>query len=382
MAVYAFETITPAQALTIEAGDYLSFATGPATGPVIAPVRDGAGDLTSFEVSFAGRTLLFGPVLIDVSRRAAISFPDDSRLVIGDDARTSVVGGAHGDALYGLGGADLLRGEAGNDLLHGNAGDDTLISGSGYDTLYAGQGNDRIDASASDGAIANGNKGDDQIDGGGGADTLPGGQGNDLISAGDGADFISGDLGDDVVQAGAGDDRVFGGDGADSLSSADGSDLLNGGLGNDLLTVAGFGRASVNGGVGDDIIVSASPDQSLLSGGAGRDRFDIIGGGALTPEAIDVVEDWESADQLSFPGASIYADQSRHYAAFVAGSFAEALAGANQRIGDSAAVYVTAHVGGDVWVFADTDGNFSDGADAAVRLVGASLADVSLANFV
>ena len=61
---------------------------------------------------------------------------------------------------------------------------------------------------------------------------------------------------------------------------------------------------------------------------------------------------------------------------------AAALAIANQHIAGPGAVYVAAQVGADVIVFADTDGDRSNGADIAVVLAGTHLDEISLANFV
>lgn len=54
----------------------------------------------------------------------------------------------------------------------------------------------------------------------------------------------------------------------------------------------------------------------------------------------------------------------------------------NEHIISTGAQYVAAQVGDDVWVFADTNGDSSDGADVELLLVGRTLADISLLNFV
>jgi hypothetical protein len=142
MTAYAFETITPEQALDIRTGDYLTFAGGPASHVSVAYGPD------RIEVTFAGRTVAFGPELADLSMRGALTLPDGSRLTIGDDDRQSMGGTLGHDGLYGGAGDDIVHALAGDDLVHGNSGNDTLHGDAGSNTLYGGQGDDVINASA------------------------------------------------------------------------------------------------------------------------------------------------------------------------------------------------------------------------------------------
>lgn len=379
MTAYAFETITAEQALDIRTGDYLTFAGGPASQVSVAYGAD------RIEVSFAGRSVVFGPELAGLSLRGALTLADGSRLTIGDDDRQSMGGTLGHDGLYGGGGDDVVHGLAGDDLVHGNSGNDTLYGDAGANTLYGGQGNDVINASGfgeTRGSWAHGNKGDDQLIGGAGADTLLGGQGDDLIAGKDGDDYLSGDLGHDEIHAGAGDDIVLGGAGDDTLNSSDGSDILKGGDGNDQIVVYGRGHALADGGAGNDTIVSASPQDSLLYGGAGADRFEFVSNTPIGRLTSDAIGDWEARDSLHFAQVSIYSVLPRQYSEFVADNFDQAYAIANQHIMFTGAQYVAAQADGDVYVFANTDGDSSNGADVMVILVGRSLDDIGLTNFV
>ena len=385
MTAYAFETITPDEALGIQTGDYLTFTRGSASQVAVAYSPAELPLPARIEVTFDGRTVAFGPALMDLSMRLAIDFPDGSRLVIGDGEHQGIGGTPFGDGLYGGGGDDVVHGLNGDDRIQGNTGNDTLYGDAGANTLSGGQGDDVIYASSygeTRGSWANGNKGDDEVIGGAGGDTLHGGQGNDFIGGKEGDDHLSGDLGDDEIHAGSGDDVVLGGAGDDKLSSSDGSDIMLGGAGDDQLVVYGFGHALLNGGDGNDTLVSASPDQSLLYGGTGRDRFEFVANAPLTRDASDVIGDWERGDQLHFAQASIYAILPREYSEFVADSYEHALAIANAHISAAGAHYAAAQVGDDVVVFADSDGDPTNGADVSIILAGRTLADIDLGNFV
>jgi len=385
MTAFAFEAITPDQALNIQVGDYLTLAAGPASRAVVRYLTPSGDQPAHIELTIGDRTVVFGQNLAGLTLRGAFEIADGSRLVIGDEDHQSTVGTPLADALYGGDGLDSIHGLAGDDRLQGNAGDDTLSGDAGSNTVSGGQGDDVINASAlgeSRGSWAHGNKGDDEVIGGAGADTLLGGQGNDFIGGKDGADYLSGDLGDDEIHAGSGDDIVFGGAGADTLNSSDGSDTMLGGEGDDQLVAYGLGHARLDGGAGDDLIVSASPEQSLLYGGAGHDRFELVANAPLATQAIDVIGDWESGDSLHFAAVSVAGVPAAQYAELVADSFDHALAAATQQITSAGAVYVAVQVGSDVWVFADTDGVAANGPDAAVVLVGRTLADIGAGNFV
>jgi Ca2+-binding RTX toxin-like protein len=385
MSAYAFETITSDEALNIQAGDYITLATGPASRAAVRYLPANADQPERIELTIGDRTVVFGQNLSEVTLRRAFEIADSSRLVIGNEGHQSIGGSPLGDALYGGDGHDLILAGSGDDRVQGNAGNDTLQGDAGANTISGGQGDDVINATAfgeTRGSWAHGNKGNDEVIGGAGADTLLGGQGDDFIGGKEGHDYLSGDLGNDEIHAGSGDDIVFGGAGNDSLSSSDGSDVMTGGDGNDQLVAYGFGHARLDGGAGDDTLVSASPEQSLLYGGAGHDRFELASNARPALPTDDVIADWESGDSLYFAQASIHTVLPQQYAEIVSDSYDHALAIANAHIANTGALYVAAQVGGDVLVFVDTDGNLANGADVAVILTGRTLADISLTNFI
>jgi Ca2+-binding RTX toxin-like protein len=358
MAAYAFHTITAEQARTMSAADRITFAGGPASSVGVvyryfepaAPGQVTVPVVPWIEVTYRGRTVNFATEIVQVADAGGLVFEDGSMLHIGDAAGDSVSGSGLGDALYGGPGADALYGAAGDDLIQGNTGSDTLSGGAGVDTIYGGQGDDVITTSRGfvpgsppeEGDWAHGNLGDDEIIGGRGSDTLYGGQGQDFLGGSDGEDYLSGDLGDD---------ELMGGQGADTLVGGAGNDILNGGGGRDQ-----------------------------LSGGEGRDRFEIVAKSRPGEGSDDVILDWSAEDQITFAQVSIFSILPREYSEFVAPSYELARLIANDHV-SAGAVHVAAQVGADVIVFADTDGDRTNGADSAVVLVGRSLNDISLLNF-
>jgi Ca2+-binding RTX toxin-like protein len=389
VATYNFETVTPDQAQAITAADRVIFTGGPArTVGVVYQSYDPLSltpELPRIVVTYEGRTVSFGTDLARLTETGGLQMSDGSRLAIGDAAGNLIEGRAGHDGLYGGPDGDTLQGGAGDDMLQGNGGDDMLSGGDGANTLYGGRGDDTIYASGlpgTSGAWAHGNQGDDLIAGGAGDDTLYGGQGDDFIGGKDGNDWLSGDLGDDEIHAGAGNDTANGGAGNDHLYSTDGSDLLLGGDGDDMVVVYGFGATLAHGGAGADTLVSASADQSVLYGGEGRDHFEMVTKGRPGEGFDDIIADWEAGDRISFPQVSIHSILPRQYSEFTAVDYDAAYAIAQQHITFTGAQYAVAQVDDDVIVFADSNGDSSDGADIAVLLVGASLSDISYANFI
>ena len=394
MPAYAFDSITAEQALAIRAGDTLTFSGGPARNvSVVYQSYDPLAltpEVPRIFVTYEGRTVAFATDITELSKVGALVMADGSRLFIGDTSDERLNGGSGSDGLYGGPGDDSLGGGQGGDLLHGNVGDDVLIGGDGADVIFGGQGHDVIYTSRDVNGVAgeagdwaHGNLGDDEIVGGAGNDTLIGGQGDDFLGGGDGADYLTGDLGDDELFGGLGSDTLVGGAGDDRLQGSFGADSLNGGDGHDQLVSQGPDATTLSGGAGDDTVVAASSGRDILSGGAGRDHFEIVGKFAPAQGQDDVIVDWDSIDTLTFPAVTTQgagAILPRQYSEFVANDYASALTIANEHISATGAVWVSAQVGGDVYVFADT-GDPADGADVAVVLVGRTLADISLANF-
>jgi len=84
---YAFDTITPAQALTIGAGDTLTFSGGPARAVSVAYDPEGPSLLPGhIVVSFAGRSVTFGSGLANLSKTGGLVMADGSRLYIASKA--------------------------------------------------------------------------------------------------------------------------------------------------------------------------------------------------------------------------------------------------------------------------------------------------------
>ncbi|MET0272073.1 MAG: calcium-binding protein [Phenylobacterium sp.] len=385
MTTYAFETITAQQALNIQVGDYLTFAGGPASrvsvsfSPAELPLP------ARIVITFEGRTVAFGTELSGLSQRGALEMADGSLLRIGGEASDHLFGGDRHDGLYGGKGNDSLSGGRGDDRLQGNQGNDELNGGAGSNTLHGGKGDDVIYASAygeTRGSWAHGNQGNDEVIGGAGADTLYGGQGNDFLGAKEGDDFLNGDLGDDDILTGDGDDIALGGAGNDTLNSSGGHDVLAGGDGNDMLVAYGQGSVLFQGGAGNDTIVSASHEQALIYGGEGRDQFEFIANrGGPIEGSDDVIADWSADDRFYFAEVSIYSILPEDYAEYVVANYDLAHAIAYSQIRFAGAQYVVTQVGEDLLVFADTDGNSENGADIAIKLIGRTLADISLQNF-
>jgi len=385
MTTYNFETISSADALAISSADALTFATGPASA---VGVRYSPLDLPQpprIDVTVGDRTVAFGLGLSGLTQNGGAVLPDGSRLFIGGAQDDRVTGTDAGDGLYGGAGADSLDGGRGADFLQGNSGDDSLTGGFGANTVYGGQGNDLIIAAngaETAGAFAHGNLGHDEVIGGGGNDTLLGGQGDDFIAGRAGNDYLSGDLGDDELHGGEGADTLLGGAGKDIIQTGGGADRVLGGDGDDLIVIELSGGAIVDGQAGSDTIVAAGLGKDILSGGEGRDRFEFVTKTGPTAGEDDVILDWESGDKLHFAQVSIYSILPLSYSEFTADSYAQAMSIANQHISGPSAAYVAAQVGADVIVFADTDGDRSDGADIAVVLAGTTLAEIGLENFV
>jgi serralysin len=94
-----------------------------------------------------------------------------SDLILGNDARNQLNGGAGADELRGDLGRDILKGGKGSDLLLGGKGSDRLVGSGGSDELIGGKGQDTL----------NGSAGRDVLEGGSGTDVLIGGQGADVF---------------------------------------------------------------------------------------------------------------------------------------------------------------------------------------------------------
>jgi Ca2+-binding RTX toxin-like protein len=174
-----------------------------------------------------------------------------------------------------------------------------------------------------------------------------------------------------MLDGGAGNDRLVGGEGASVLTGGDGNDVLHGGE---------HGPSTLDGGAGDDTL-SGGEGGAMLTGGDGNDLFVIHGGDADEHglSGMDSITDFaHGQDHLSFGGELSVTDAT--FATATAASFNDALTAAQGDIGAGTADVVAVQVGNDVIVFADAhDGNE---ADAAVVLVGRTLADITASDIV
>ena len=383
MASYAFETITAAEAQSIKAGDTLTLA-GPARSVAVSYTPLGLPLPAQIILTAGGRTVAFGTELSELSLRGGVRVADGSKLFIGDFGSNGTIGSDLGGGLYGGGGGDTLLGRAGDDFIHGNSGDDSLQGGEGHDTVYGGQGADTIviglEGDRNSGGFGHGNLGEDTLIGGAGADTLLGGQDADRLSGGEGDDYLSGDLGDDEIRAGGGADEIYGGSGNDSLFSGGGSDFIRGGDGSDFIVSEGQGFVWIDGGAGDDTIVVAGIGMDRIRGGEGRDRFEVIAGERPGVDQIHAIHDWQADESLHFNQVGIYTLGAERYAETTADDMQQAIARARDLMGQGKA-HVAVQVNGDVYVFAETNGDPADGPDAAVSLVGVGLDAVDWTNF-
>jgi len=217
MATYAFETLTPEQALAVQARDTVTFTSGEANQATVLYLAD-TGQIA---IASAGKSLTFAAAVAAMGSGAppvAFTFPDASTLFIGGESGDSNSGSTNNDAAFG-GAADdtLSAGSGGRDLLQGNAGADSLQASGGQATIYGGQGDDAV---AGYGVrFVQGNQGADTIKTTGENMTVLGGKGDDYVlgSQGGHTNFINGNLGDDQIY---GSGTLSGEDGADTIAAA------------------------------------------------------------------------------------------------------------------------------------------------------------------
>lgn len=261
-----------------------------------------------------------------------------------DDVYDGREGSIIAGRIFGDAGRDILLGGRGHEFLHGGTGDDQIDGGAGDDQLFGEDGDDTID----------GGDGNDTIVPGAGLDVLDGGAGRDLLNyvrfrddvsvnlitgeaggaaAGDdftGFEDLAGGSGNDILVGDTLANRLFGGHGNDMLMGAAGNDVLVGNDDADTL-VGGAGVDVLRGGLGADIFRFTAPGDSGVAGGP-RDR--IVDFSQAEGDRID----------LSFIDAN----------ATLAGNQAFVLV----QTGFSAAGQVrTQQIGGNTFVFANTDAN-------------------------
>lgn len=434
MTTYAFETITPTQALSFGAGDSLTLPTGAsAKTTTILYLADG-----TYSMAIGDRAVVFGTFFRENVDR--IRFPDQSTLFVGSATSETRNAGefASTGAMYGGDGGDTLTAGKGDWLLQGNQGDDRISAWSlGANTIYGGQGSDYVSMISGGpdpirAQFIQGNKGNDTIQGESAADTLLGGQGDDYIHGGGfGADFLNGNLGDDELQGSGqlfgegGNDyiRVFpgapstasGGDGEDYIQlgsdGREGRNVALGGAGNDTIGGHSTNRDLLDGGEGADLIAIIRHDAtqavggSGLAGGSGNDTMrasdgndtingeagaDVMSGGAgrdifvlqnrpvsNTNGDIDRILDWSVEDRIDLIGPVI------RYVEVGSPDLASAHSFAKSTFGDGVVDLVVILIPDGVAIFSRSFEVGNQGAvDTAALLVGRTLADISIDNFV
>ncbi|MBE9212789.1 serine hydrolase [Plectonema cf. radiosum LEGE 06105] len=139
--------------------------------------------------------------LVNYLRFGAI-VPEESNLMVGNQADNTLAGENRDDILAGGLGNDLIFGQGGNDILRGDV-NNSSGGGSigGDDTIYGGAGNDRIGGKAGNDLIF-GEAGNDRIWGDAGDDTISGGLGNDSLNGGTGNDVF-------LLKQNQGTDKIF-----------------------------------------------------------------------------------------------------------------------------------------------------------------------------
>lgn len=255
-----------------------------------------------------------------------------------------VSGGNGADTLRGGVGNEVLDGGTGDDFIHGGGGDDRLRGLAGIDTLDGGEGNDVIEAGSFIGGLS---RKPDVYEGGAGRDRLDytGASSFEAVSVdlatGEASGYAAGDefSGFEDLAGGAGNDTLAGDGFANGLFGNAGADLLLGAAGNDVL-VGGAGFDTLVGGSGIDV----------LRGGFGTDVFRFLApaDSGAPGQVRDRIIDFSQAEGDRIDLSFIDADTA------LAGDQAFVLVQA----GFTAAGQVrTQQIGGNTFVFANTDAN-------------------------
>ncbi len=223
-----------------------------------------------------------------------------------------LMGSAHDEVLWGLGGSDTLHGGGRDWLVGGDGADRYVIDGTTLQSLYIED--NWADAGSASSIKLEGMQATDvrvanmygllvvyrSTDGAeillsGWNDANPTGAINSLQSltfadgtvwtqaqllskmdmtvVSSGVDYWQGGAGADVVDLMAGNDYAAGGGGDDSLAGGDGNDLMQGGDGADTL-LGGEGNDSLQGEAGDDLLIGGLGNDEFTEAGHGNDVFD------------------------------------------------------------------------------------------------------------
>jgi Ca2+-binding RTX toxin-like protein len=183
---------------------------------------------------------VMGTALLMVGSQAAFAgsppYTSGPDIIVTDNHKDKVRGGAGRDIIDTRGGEDVLRGDKNSDDLYGGDGPDTYHGNSGADFLseYSSY-NPEDFGVAGDG---DGFTGHDVMYGGNGADFIEGARGNDIIHGGPGSDKCEGEDDCSSLFGDTGDDTIHGGDGDDDIEGEQGSDRLYGNAGDDSIDAA------------------------------------------------------------------------------------------------------------------------------------------------
>ncbi len=284
---------------------------------------------------------------------------------------------------------NVLKGGSGDDYFDGGAGSDTVSYADSYITAvnidlrksvqsYEDTGRRGVDTLIS---IENviGSDSEDTIIGNAEANTIEGGRGDDVLDGGEGFDIASYEHATigvrvDLSKMGVAQNTL--GAGNDTLKNFEG---LKGSAFNDVLT--GDANAnSISGGKGDDVITGGK-GADILTGGAGSDTFVFAAGDTTwssnSDAGVDVITDWQATDKLAFGPHSEFI----RYGEETASSWLMAATIAPQILATRKLSYLGLQVGPDVYVFAAASGSTNGAVESVVKLVGVTLDQISLDNF-
>jgi len=189
-------------------------------------------------------------------------------------------------AFSSVGASSLIPGFAGRNLLDGGVGNDTIVAAYSTDSMIGGEGNDSLSGVFTQASGADGNDTLNASFGGTTAAliTLDGGLGSDLLIGNTSAgvtNFMNGGEGNDSIVFGTTRDRLIGTFGGnDTISYATGvnftgltaPNVITDNLGSNFIT-GGNGRDSITTGAGDDILFGG-PTNLITPGVDGDDTLD------------------------------------------------------------------------------------------------------------
>ncbi|RAK63285.1 calcium-binding protein [Phenylobacterium kunshanense] len=187
----------------------------------------------------------------------------------------------------------------------------------------------------------------------------------ETITGTDAGETLAGGAGADSIDGGAGDDTITGGDGADQMA---------GGAGADTFVVGDVASASDDASDDDGDDADDDDDDDDSDADVDDDDDDDSDDGDDSSESgqgdLDSILDFTTGEDTLDFGQGLTGTE-ENFATGEAADYEAALAAANAAMADGTVDFVAVQVGGDVIVFADTDG--VAGSDTAVVLVGKTL---------